>query len=70
MVPPEVNQPFARSKKPVLVPIPMISPLIWVLRRTIGISKAMTASEAKTSVNDSTQARKGPATGISRLVKT
>ena len=48
----------------------MMSPLIWVLCSTIGISKAMIASEAKTSVNDSTQARKGPATGISRLVKT
>ena len=70
MAPPEVNQPFARLKKPVPVPIPMISPLIWVLCSTIGISKAMIASEAKTSVNDSTQARKGPATGISRLVKT
>src|SRR5215467_218536 len=70
MVPPEVNHPLARLKKPVPVPMPMISPLICVLRSTIGTSNAMTASDANTSVNDSTQARKGPATGISRLVKT
>ena len=69
-LPPEVNQPFARLKKPAPVPIPMMSPLIWVLCSTIGISKAIIASEAKTSVNDSTQARKGPIPGISRLVKT
>jgi hypothetical protein len=69
-LPPEVNQPLARLKKPAPVPIPMMSPLIWMLCSTMGISKAMIASEAKTSVNDSTQARKGPIPGISRLVKT
>ena len=63
-------QLFAFSKKELPVPTPMMRPLTWKVRRTTGISNATMASEANTSVNDSTQPTKGPILGMKRLVKT
>ena len=62
-----MNQLFAFLKKWPPAPMPMIRPVIWMLRSTSGTSNAMIATEAITSVHDSSQPRNGP---MMRVVKT
>ena len=51
---------LAFLKKCPPAPMPMIRPVIWMLRSTSGTSKAMIAMEAITSVHDSSQPTNGP----------
>ena len=62
-----VNQVFASLKKLPPAPMPMMRAVIWRFRRTSGISNAMIATEARTSVQPSIQPRNG---WTMRLVKT